>query len=184
MSKILSTIFNILVLMPAGVMAGSITVPMIDKGADTYYVDVHVEGYGRTDYLVDTGAGYMTINEDALAALQANNNATYVKRLRGILADGRAIIVPVYRVGSINIGGNCKIYDVEAAVFPGGSRSLLGLSALRKTAPFMLSMEPPQLRMSNCIHPGSTQSGQINNSHKSVTPLTTRTASAAGKPRL
>lgn len=128
-------------------------VPMKDKGADTYYVDVHVEGIGRVDYLVDTGAGYMTINEDMLARLQANEKAVYTKRLRGVLADGRTLIVPVYRIGSITIGKNCVIHDVEAAVFPGSTRSLLGLSALRKAAPFMFSTEPPELQMSNCVDP-------------------------------
>jgi predicted aspartyl protease len=133
--KALSAVFGILTAAPASVIGGPAIVPMKDKGADTYYVDVHVEGLGHVDYLVDTGAGYMTINEDTLAVLQANRAAVYVKRLRGIMADGRTLIVPVYRIDTINIGGNGRIQDVEAAVFPGGSCSLLGLSALRKTAP-------------------------------------------------
>lgn len=151
MLKILLGVFGLLIA-PAIVSAASPTIiPMRDKGADTYYVDVHVEGFGRVDYLVDTGAGYMTINEDTLSVLQAGNNAVYVKRLRGILADGRTLIVPVYRIESITIGGSCKIHDVEVAVFPGGSRSLLGLSVLRKAAPFSFSVEPPQLQVSNCL---------------------------------
>lgn len=150
--KISLGMFGALAIAPAiGLAAPPTIIPMKDKGADTFYVDVHVEGFGRVDYLVDTGAGYMTINEDALAVLQAGNNATYVKRLQGILADGRTLIVPVYRVESITIGGSCMIHDVEVAVFPGGSRSLLGLSALRKAAPFSFSVEPPQLQVSNCL---------------------------------
>ncbi|MGH8502885.1 MAG: retroviral-like aspartic protease family protein [Gammaproteobacteria bacterium] len=140
----------ILAASPAGAMADAATVPMKDKGADTFYVDVHVEGVGNIDYLVDTGAGYMTINEDTLAVLQARGKATYVRRLRGILADGSTLVVPVYRIDSINIGGVCRIDEVEAAVFPGASRSLLGLSALRRAAPLMFSIEPPILQMSNC----------------------------------
>ncbi len=105
---------------PVAALAGSASVPMKDKGADTYYVAVHVEGFGRTDYLVDTGAGYMTIDQHTLAVLQVNNNGTYIKRLHGILADGRTIIVPVYRIGSINIGALCRINNVDVAVFPGG----------------------------------------------------------------
>jgi predicted aspartyl protease len=151
--KITSAFFITLMVAPACADAASATVPMKNKGADTYYVDVHVEGFGRMDYLVDTGAGYMTINEDILGVLQASNMATYIKRLQGVLADGSTLIVPVYRIGSINIGGNCMIHDVEVAVFPGNSRSLLGLSALRKAAPFMFSMEPPELQMSNCMGP-------------------------------
>lgn len=151
MLKILLASVGVLALAPA--WSAPTIVPMKDKGADTYYVDVHVEGIGRGDYLVDTGAGYMTINEDMLAVLQANDKATYIRRLRGVLADGRMLIVPVYRIGSITIGDNCTIHDVEAAVFPGSARSLLGLSALRKAAPFMFSTEPPELQMSNCLDP-------------------------------
>ena len=61
--------FAVLAVTPVVGLANSITVPLIDKGADTYYVDVHVAGFGRTNYLVDAGAGgagYMTINKDAL----------------------------------------------------------------------------------------------------------------------
>jgi predicted aspartyl protease len=182
---ILSAMLGILSVAPAGVIAASATVPMKDKGADTYYVDVHVEGFGRMDYLVDTGAGYMTINEDALSVLQANNGATYIKRLQGIMADGSTLIVPVYRIGSINIGGNCHIEDIEVAVFPGNSRSLLGLSALRKAAPFMFSMEPPELQMSNCMEPAPQQDQQqIDASGKPPTPFASSVVTGDGKPRL
>jgi predicted aspartyl protease len=183
--RILSAMFGILAAAPAASLAASATVPMKDKGADTYYVDVHVEGFGSVDYLVDTGAGYMTINEDTLKVLRANNNATYVKRLQGVLADGRTMIVPVYRIGSINIGGNCKIDDVEVAVFPGASRSLLGLSALRRTAPFMFSLEPPQLQMSNCVDAGGQQSRhQADRSGEPAARLPTSLVSAGAEPRL
>jgi hypothetical protein len=39
---------------------------------------------------------------------------------------------------------------VEAAVFPGKTRQILGLSALKKAAPFIFSMDPPNLVLSNC----------------------------------
>jgi hypothetical protein len=58
--------------------------------------------------------------------------------------------VQVYRLSAINIGGQCWLRDVDAAVFPGKTRQILGLSALRKTSPFMFSMEPPELSLSNC----------------------------------
>lgn len=129
--------------------AGSL-IPMHDNGASTYYVEVDIEGVGSRDFLVDTGAGYMTINEHTLAVLKGKKLATYVKDLEGVLADGTRLIVPVYRVTRINIGDVCQLRDVEVAVFPGATRGLLGLSALRRTAPFMFSMEPPALHLSNC----------------------------------
>jgi len=157
---------------PATFATDSVTVPMIDKGADTFYVDVHVEGVGVSDYLVDTGAGYMTINEDVLALLQAREQAIYIRRLRGIMADGSMRVVPVYRIGSISIGGVCRIDDVEAAVFPGAYRGLLGLSALRKAAPLMFSIEPPLLQMTNCAAPAPPKVDDITHAPTSLMPLT------------
>lgn len=126
-------------------------IPMRDNGASAFYVEVHIEGFGSRDFLVDTGAGYMTINENTLAVLRTQDLATYVRELEGILADGTRLRMPVYRLTSIKIGDACVIRDVEVAVFPGTTRGLLGLSALRRTAPFLFSLEPPVLQLSNCF---------------------------------
>ena len=48
------------------------TIPMRDKGASTYYVKGEITGLGDIDFMVDTGSGYMTINEHSLASLKAN----------------------------------------------------------------------------------------------------------------
>jgi len=39
---------------------------------------------------------------------------------------------------------------VEAVVFPGKTRQILGLSALRQAAPLIFSLNPPKLVLSNC----------------------------------
>lgn len=125
-------------------------VPMRDKGAATYYVDGEIHGLGRVDFMVDTGSGFMTINEETLAALRRSGDAVYVRDLSGILADGTTKRVPVYRLTQISIGPACTLRDVEAAVFPGKTRQILGLSALRQAAPFIFSLDPPKLVLSNC----------------------------------
>lgn len=126
------------------------SVSMIDRGASTFYVDVQLEGAGTSTFLVDTGSSYMTINEDLLASLKEGGQATYVKDLRGTLADGSQQVVPVYRIASLVIGDHCRLDDVQAAVFPGHTRNILGLSALSAAAPFEFSVDPPELRLSNC----------------------------------
>jgi predicted aspartyl protease len=128
-------------------------VVMIEKAAATFYVPAQIAGFGPAELMVDTGSGYVTINEDTLAVLRRNGKARYVKQLRGVLADGSELTVPVYAISAIAIGGDCWLHDVEAAVFPGKSRQILGLSALRKTAPFVFSVEPPELLLSRCTPP-------------------------------
>ena len=125
-------------------------VPMHDKGASTYYVPCSIEGYGNLDMLVDTGSAYTTINEEALGVLKQQGLATFIKDLKAKLADGSYRVVPVYRIATINVGDDCEIEDVEAAVLPGKTRSMLGLSALNKAGPFIFSIDPPQLSLSNC----------------------------------
>lgn len=124
-------------------------IPMFSKGAATYYVEGFIEGVGKVDFMVDTGSGYMTINEVSLALLKEKSRAVYVKDLSGILADGSKRIVQIYQISTLEIGG-CQFQNIEAAVFPGKTRYILGLSALKKASPFTLSLEPPNLTLSHC----------------------------------
>jgi len=140
-------------LMGAGVGAAQdfgARIPMEDKGVSTYYVQGHIQGFGAAEFMVDTGSGYTTINEETLAVLEAGGNAHYVKDLVGVMADGSRSRLPVYRIASITIGDECAVHNVEAAIFPGRTRQMLGLSALRKVSPFVFALDPPSLMLSNC----------------------------------
>lgn len=151
-------------LVSGGIVAGEFDsdIPMRDKGAATYYVDGNIHGLGPVDLMVDTGSGYMTINEETLAILQVSGNATYVKELSGILADGSTMTVPVYRITQLRIGTACTLRNIEAAVFPGKTRQILGMSALRQAAPFIFSMDPPKLVLSNCTAQVAQADGKTN----------------------
>jgi predicted aspartyl protease len=154
LKKLLLTALASLVALPAYAELDR-HVPLQDKGVATFYVQSTIEGFGAVDLMVDTGSGYMTINEQTLAVLEEQGRATYVKQLAGIMADGTRRVVPVYRLSSINIGGECEVRDVEAAVFPGKTRHILGLNVLRQMAPFGISLDPPALMLSNCSGPST-----------------------------
>lgn len=125
-------------------------VPMSKKGTATYYVPVAFDGVAGNELMVDTGSDYVTINETTLEQLQARGKVDYVKQVGGIMADGSDVVVPIYRIANLNIGCCCIVYDVEAAVFRGTDRQILGLSALKKVAPFALSIDPAHLILSDC----------------------------------
>lgn len=125
-------------------------IPMYMKGARTYYISGQIGDIDPTDFMVDTGASYMTINETTLARLKESHKPRFIRELTGVLANGDEIHVPVYSLASIRIGESCMLYNVEAAVFPGNTRQILGLSALLKAAPFIFSTDPPKLELSNC----------------------------------
>jgi predicted aspartyl protease len=126
------------------------TIPMLNKGAATYYVDGAIEGVGPVEFMVDTGSSYMTINEETISLLKDQGRAKYLGDLRGRLANGDSLEVPLYSIRHVKIGSECTIDKVEAAVFPGKTRFILGLSALRKASPFIFSVQPPELVLSNC----------------------------------
>lgn len=126
------------------------TIPMQDKGSISYYVPGNIEGVGPVDFMVDTGSSYMTINEETLTLLKRGDRARYLRDLRGRLANGSELVVPIYAVKAVSIGESCHFENVEAAVFPGRTRHILGLSALSKAAPFVFSMSPPTLVLSHC----------------------------------
>ena len=128
----------------------TVEVPMHIKGAHTYYVSGRIGDSLSDDFMVDTGSSYMMINELTLAQLESMGEAQYLRELTGILADGTEMQVPVYRLSAVRIGEKCLLQDVEAAVFPGDTRQILGLSALQKAAPFIFSTQPPKLQLSHC----------------------------------
>jgi predicted aspartyl protease len=117
----------------------------------TFYVKVAVADLSLGAYLVDTGASYMTLTPESLIALQGTRGGiSYLRDLEGLTADGRSMRVPLYHLTEITVNEGCVIRDVEAAVLPGSSRGLLGLSVLAKAAPFVFSTNPPSLSLSNC----------------------------------
>jgi len=134
----------------------STSIPLIEKGTETYYVTASV-GSAQFDLLVDTGAGFTALNRPLIEQLKVSGHARQIGSVEGIMANGDIYELPVYMISSLNIGG-CIVRDFEAAEMPPGTRNLLGLSALKKTAPFAFSVEPAELRLSNC---GSTVAAAV-----------------------
>lgn len=125
-------------------------VPLYDKGLSTYYVAGQIDGYGAVEFMVDTGSAYVILTEETLRALKSQGRARYLRDLSGQMADGSRVTAPVFRIASLRIGEDCEIRDVEATVLRTTRRHVLGLSALRKAAPFTVSLDPPSLALSQC----------------------------------
>lgn len=150
MNKTLLTIVAALLSPMASAYDFGHEVPLDQTSSATFYIEGDIEGAGISSMLVDTGATYTAIDQKMLQKLQRGGHATYVKNLMGVMADGSRLRVDVYRISSINLGGDCVVRDVEAAVFPQQVRPILGLSALTKVSPFIFSTNPPSLSLSNC----------------------------------
>ena len=127
-------------------------IPMVIGNAATYYVEGRFGGLEATEFLVDTGSGFLAINGPMRDRLLAAGLATYRRDLRGVLADGREMDVPVYRVARFSLGP-CTLEDVEAVVLPSTELQILGLNVLNRSAPFIFSVDPPELVLSHCTGP-------------------------------
>src|ERR1043165_8329072 len=143
------------------VRADSLSLPAVmavtlqKHDAGTFYVHGAIEGFGELELLVDTGASYLVINEKILAVLKEGGVAEYSRELRGTMADGTTRQIPVYRISALRLGTQCWIPNVEAAVFPGGARPILGMNVLTRLSPFTFSAEPPSRSEE---HPSELQS--------------------------
>lgn len=125
-------------------------IPMQAKHSGTFYVDVSFEGVSSDDMMLDTGSEYMVLSEKTMKRLQSRSQVTYLNEVIGVMADGTEIKIPVYSLARLRIGCCCPVEDVKVAVFKGNTRQILGLSALRKVAPFSISVDPATLTLSNC----------------------------------
>lgn len=119
-------------------------------GTSTYYVAVALDDSASDQFLVDTGSSYVAINKATFRQLSADSRRQRIRQLSAVMADGSEAVVPVYRVPRLTLGGRCVLHDVEVAVLPGTTRNILGMNALRKAAPFAISVSPPSLMLSGC----------------------------------
>lgn len=124
--------------------------PMAQQASGNYYVTATLSGTVRTELLVDTGSGYVSLSPATFARLKSLPGTTFQRVIVGSMANGRALKVQVYRLQQLALGEHCVLRDVEVAVMPGASRDILGLSALRRVAPFALDLDRGELRLSQC----------------------------------
>lgn len=150
MKSILTALTLLTVTFPVGAEEAGTDVPMQIKQSGAYYVPVELGGAVQSELMLDTGSEYLVVNEKTLRQLKDKAQVKYIKDVTGVMADGSEIRVPVYHLAHLNIGDRCMIENVEVAVFKGNTRQILGLSALRKVAPFSVSVEPAGLTLSNC----------------------------------
>jgi predicted aspartyl protease len=123
-------------------------IAMTQSAGGTLYLNGRTAGV-TAEFLLDTGAGMVTLSESTFAAIRHRAGVQHVRQMGARLANNRVQLMDVYRVEQFAVG-SCELGPIEVAVMKGGSRNLLGLSALGVAAPFSIAMDPPSLSLSNC----------------------------------
>ncbi|MEM9529871.1 MAG: retroviral-like aspartic protease family protein [Pseudomonadota bacterium] len=132
----------------AAAPAAALDLPLKQSGGGGFYLDRPEQLPDA--FLVDTGSAYLSLTERSFRALKAQTQVSLVRHVRGVMADGRRRVVPIYSVSSLTLAPQCQLKDVEVAVLAGGDRNILGVSGLKRMQPFTLAMEPAVLTTAGC----------------------------------
>jgi predicted aspartyl protease len=119
---------------------------MQQRASGNYYVSGTLTGGLQADFLVDTGSGYVALTPAVFARLRTAPGTVFLRDIHGGMANGGTFQVQVYRIQTLQLSPRCVLQEVEVAVMPGSTRNILGLSALRRVAPFA----PARLMLSGC----------------------------------
>ena len=125
------------------------SVPMVATGTGSFTVTASLGGTSG-EFLLDTGASLVTITPELFKRLRKSGQVEAAGQVAARDAAGRLETLRLYRVESLTLGEQCQLGPVNVAVLKGGSRNLLGMSALAQAAPFAVSMSPPALALSRC----------------------------------
>lgn len=136
------------VAMPA--VAPATEIQLVEKDTDVFYLQAKLGDNAASEFLFDTGSGYLAINEEVLGRLKSGGQAEYLRSIRARLASGAVSSVAVYSIASLDLGSGCVLRDVEAAILPGSTRNILGMNVLKMVDSFSVSFEPAKLVLSGC----------------------------------
>jgi predicted aspartyl protease len=144
-----ATLLGLLLACPMACLAGQEAIPLAAVSAGTYYVKASLDRLVETDMLFDTGSGYVSLSHATFEHIKDEPGTVFQRYIKGVMADGKALKVPVYIIAELKLSEHCVLHDIEVAVFRNATRDILGLSALRQMQPLTLQLEPPVLT-ANC----------------------------------
>lgn len=127
-----------------------VNIPLFDKGTDVFYLEAELQGYGKSEFMLDTGSGPVALASDVLEALRHNGNAEWSHEMIAVLADGQEQRIAIYRVKLLTLAEDCQLDNIEAAELPRGARNIIGINLLKRAAPINISVAPSVLSLAGC----------------------------------
>ena len=128
----------------------SFQIALSQKNTDVYYLSAILGESIETEFLFDTGSGYLAINEVILAQLKSQKQASFKRYIHAKMANGKIRQVPLYKIVSLSLAPGCVLYDVDAAILPRNTRNILGMNVLKMMDSVSLSMDKPSLTVKGC----------------------------------
>jgi len=145
-----SFIFSLLILVTSTAHSFDVNVPIDKSESGSLYVQAVINSSIRSQFLVDTGAGMITLNRELFEQISKSGKVEKTGKIEARLANGKFEKMNLYKIKSFSIGKNCNLGEMEVAVMKHKGRNILGLSALIKAAPFAIHTSPMELVLSGC----------------------------------
>ena len=127
-----------------------VNVPIDKSQSGSLYVEAVINSNIRSQFLVDTGAGMITLNRELFKQISESGKVEKTGEIAARLANGKYETMNLYKIKSFSIGENCNLGEMEVAVMKRAGRNILGLSALSIAAPFAVHIKPLELVLSGC----------------------------------
>lgn len=122
-------------------------VALTSNDVGTLHVAARIGDTLDAQFLLDTGSAYVVLTDRTRRALAAQGALTRVRELRAVMANNATARAQVYRVSRLRFDDGCEVRDFEAVALPGARKDILGLSVLRKVAPFTVNVDPLRLQV-------------------------------------
>jgi len=136
--------------MHSSVQAADVNVPIDKSKSGSLYVEAVINSGIRSHFLVDTGAGMITLNRELFEQISESGKVEKTGEIAARLANGKYEKMDLYKIESFSIGENCNLGEMEVAVMKRAGRNILGLSGLSIAAPFAVHINPLELVLSGC----------------------------------
>jgi clan AA aspartic protease (TIGR02281 family) len=129
--------------------AQSHELPLLQHTSGNYYLNATLDGDITVEFLLDTGSGYVSLNQATFNRIKTHQAINHVRDIHGTMANGSVLKVHVYTAKSLTLGEGCVLTDIEFVVLP-NSQNILGLSALRRLSPLTISFDSNRLVFEGC----------------------------------
>ncbi len=116
----------------------------------TLHVHARLDGGHAANFLLDTGSAFVVLTEATRRELEREGRLERLRDLNAVMANNASVRASVYRVSALDLGNGCVIRDFEAVALPGARKNILGLSALKRVAPFTIQFGPDRLALT-CV---------------------------------
>ena len=130
--------------------AQDLDLDLVVADSGSFYIHALFNDKVEHDLLLDTGASYVSLNEETFALLNSDQPLEFSRHIYGAMANGKVEKIPLYILPELILAQGCVLHNLEVAVLKNADKGILGMNALKKLQSFTLQLEPAKLTSKGC----------------------------------